>query len=63
MILETDRLILREMTEEDYESLYAATADSDATKHYSYGFSARQAILCKIRDKKWLRAKNTYNLF
>lgn len=44
MILETDRLILREMTEEDYESLYAATADSDATKHYSYGFSARQVI-------------------
>lgn len=38
MILETDRLILREMNENDYESLYAVLADSDIMQHYSYTF-------------------------
>ena len=30
------------MTEEDYESLYAATADFDATKHYPYVFDEKR---------------------
>ncbi len=42
MILETDRLILREMTEEDYEPLYAVLADSDAMKHYPYVFDEKR---------------------
>lgn len=29
MILETERLFLREMTEEDYDELYIILADSD----------------------------------
>ena len=29
MILETERLFLREMTEDDYNALYAVLADSD----------------------------------
>lgn len=38
MIIETNRLILREMTEEDYDALYAVLADSDIMQHYPYAF-------------------------
>ena len=37
-ILETNRLTLREMTENDYDSLYAVLADSDIMQHYPYTF-------------------------
>ena len=37
-ILETDRLLLREMRPEDYDALYAVLADSDIMKHYPYSF-------------------------
>ena len=38
MILETERLTLREMTEQDYEALYWVLADSDIMQHYPYTF-------------------------
>lgn len=38
MIIETDRLILREMTKDDFESLYKVLADSDIKEHYPYIF-------------------------
>lgn len=38
MILETERLILRELTYDDFSSLYAVLADSDIMKHYPYIF-------------------------
>lgn len=38
MIVETDRLILREMTGDDYDALYAVLADSDIMEHYPYTF-------------------------
>lgn len=38
MILETSRLFLREMREEDFNALYAILADSDVTQHYPYTF-------------------------
>ncbi|MDD4688922.1 MAG: GNAT family N-acetyltransferase [Eubacteriales bacterium] len=38
MIIETGRLILREMTEDDYDALYAVLADSDIMGHYPYAF-------------------------
>ncbi len=38
MIIETERLILREMTPDDYNSLYAVLADSDIMQHYPYTF-------------------------
>jgi len=36
MILETERLILREMDQNDFNSLYAVLADSDIMEHYPY---------------------------
>lgn len=38
MTIETTRLILREMTEEDYDALYAVLSDSDIMQHYPYAF-------------------------
>ncbi len=42
MILETDRLILREMNENDYDALYAVLADSDIMRHYPYTFDEKR---------------------
>ena len=36
MIIETSRLILREMNMDDYDALYAVMADSDIMQHYPY---------------------------
>lgn len=38
MIIETERLFLREMTEEDFPALYAVLSDSDIMQHYPYTF-------------------------
>lgn len=38
MILETERLTLRELTDDDYAALYAVLADSDIMAHYPYTF-------------------------
>ena len=38
MIIETNRLFLREMTENDFEALYKVLSDSDIMKHYPYTF-------------------------
>lgn len=38
MQLETERLILREMTPEDFEAMYKVLGDSDIMKHYPYTF-------------------------
>ena len=42
MRLETKRLYLRELTEDDYEPLYAVLADSDIMKHYPYTFDEKR---------------------
>ena len=34
MQLETERLVLREMTLKDFDALYAVLADSDIMQHY-----------------------------
>ena len=38
MVMETERLRLREMTEEDFPALYKVLADSDIMQHYPYAF-------------------------
>ena len=38
MILKTKRLILRDMTEKDFDALYEVLADSDIMQHYPYTF-------------------------
>ena len=40
MIPETERLILRQMTPEDFNAMYAVLADSDIMQHYPYTFDA-----------------------
>ena len=37
-ILETERLFLREMTPDDFESLYNVLADTNIMQHYPYVF-------------------------
>lgn len=38
MQIETERLILRELTYDDFDSLYEVLADSDIMQHYPYTF-------------------------
>ena len=38
MIMETERLMLREMTMDDFDALYKVLADSDIMQHYPYTF-------------------------
>lgn len=38
MVIETDRLLLREMAEDDFEALYAVLADLEIMQHYPYTF-------------------------
>ena len=38
MVIETERLYLREMTENDFDALYRVLADSDIMQHYPYTF-------------------------
>lgn len=42
MIIETERLILREMRESDYNALYAVLSDSDIMQHYPYTFDEKR---------------------
>ena len=57
MRLETERLILREMTPDDFAALYDVLADSDIMQHYPYTFD-------ESRVKNWI-AKNIerYRIF
>ena len=42
MIIETKRLILRDMTQEDYSALYQVWADADNMRHYPYLFDEKR---------------------
>lgn len=42
MTIETPRLILREMTGDDYEALYEVLGDSDIMRHYPYAFDEKR---------------------
>ena len=57
MKLETTRLYLRELTENDFSALYDVLADSDIMQHYPYTFDEN-------RVRKWI-VKNIerYNIF
>lgn len=57
MWLETDRLILRDMTMEDYDALYAVLADKEIMRHYPYTFDEN-------RVRGWIeRNMNRYRLY
>ena len=38
MVIETERLLLREMTVNDFDALYKVLSDTDIMQHYSYTF-------------------------
>ena len=44
MIIETERLFLREMKENDFDSLYEVLADADIMQHYPYTFDESRVI-------------------
>ena len=48
MIIETQRLLLREMTEDDFDALYKVLADKESMKYYPYAFD-------EIRVKSWIQ--------
>ena len=57
MELVTERLILREMNEDDYDALYAVLADSDIMQHYPYTFD-------ETRVRGWIRKNiERYRIF
>ena len=47
MILETERLFLREMNMEDFDALYRVLADPDIMWHYPYTFD-------EDRVRRWI---------
>ena len=57
MILETERLFLREMTDGDFDALYKILADSDSMKYYPYAFDEN-------RVREWIRRNmERYRIF
>ena len=42
MVIETERLILREMTYDDFDSLYKVLSDLDIIQHYPYTFDEKR---------------------
>lgn len=57
MIIERERLFLREMNDADYDALYAVLADSDIMQHYPYTFD-------EARVKNWINKNiERYSIF
>ena len=57
MVIETERLLLREMSENDFDALYKVLADSDNMQHYPYTFD-------ESRVKGWInRNIERYQIF
>ena len=50
MILETERLFLREMNMDDFDDLYVVLTDSDIMQHYPYSFDEN-------RVREWIVRK------
>ena len=49
-ILETERLFLRKLTENDFDALYKVLADSDIMQHYPYTFD-------ESRVRNWINKR------
>jgi RimJ/RimL family protein N-acetyltransferase len=57
MRINTKRLILRELTDDDFDSLYAVLGDSDIMRHYPYTFD-------EARVRNWIaKNKERYRVF
>ena len=57
MVIETERLFLREMTENDFVALYKVLADSEIMRYYPYAFD-------EISVRNWIkRNRERYRIF
>lgn len=57
MIIEIERLVLRELSNDDFNALYTVLADSDIMQHYPYTFNEE-------RIKIWIeKSIERYNIF
>lgn len=57
MVIETERLFLREMTESDFDALFKVLADSDIMQHYPYTFD-------EARVRNWIKKNmERYQIF
>lgn len=57
MMLETERLILREMREEDFQALFRVLGDPEIARHYPYSFD-------ETRVRSWIgRNIERYRIF
>ena len=57
MIIETERLFLREMKENDFDALYEVLADADIMQHYPYTFDEN-------RVRNWIQRNiERYRIF
>ena len=57
MKIETERLYLREMTDDDFDALYRVLTDSDIMQHYPYTFD-------ESRGRNWIaRNRDRYRIF
>ena len=57
MIIETERLFLREMKESDFDALYEVLADADIMQHYPYTFDEN-------RVRNWIQRNiERYRIF
>lgn len=43
VMLETERLFLREMNMDDFDALYVVLADSDIMQHYPYSLMKKES--------------------
>ncbi|MGI6109287.1 MAG: GNAT family N-acetyltransferase [Eubacteriaceae bacterium] len=50
MMIETERLILREMHESDYNALYSVLADSDIMRYYPCTFDETRVIAWIVKN-------------
>ena len=46
ILLETERLFLREMDRNDYDALYRVLADTEIMRHYPYTFDEARVRAC-----------------
>jgi len=57
VVIETERLLIREMTEYDFEALYKVLTDSDIMQYYPYTFD-------DTRVKRWINKNiERYQIF
>jgi RimJ/RimL family protein N-acetyltransferase len=57
MLIETERLLLREMNDDDFQPLYKVLADSEIMQHYPYTFD-------EARVRNWIqRNMDRYRIF